>query len=116
MAGTGAIALKITLPEARTVQRRASQGTNRDGSKPPPGSAIRADYGEGRLWGHKYLFPSPNLNGRCPLGEATFARMGGRGEMRREPPFGPPWVNEGKSTLNRRYHYGLLFNQVRPLR
>jgi hypothetical protein len=30
--------------------------------------------------GHEERFPSPSLSGRCRLGEATFARMGGEEE------------------------------------
>jgi hypothetical protein len=30
--------------------------------------------------GHEERFPSPSLSGRCRLGEATFAGMGGKEE------------------------------------
>jgi hypothetical protein len=30
--------------------------------------------------GHEERFPPPSLNGRCQLGEATFAGMGGKEE------------------------------------
>jgi hypothetical protein len=30
--------------------------------------------------GHEDQFPPPTLSARCRLGEATFARMGGKGE------------------------------------
>jgi hypothetical protein len=37
--------------------------------------------------GHEERFPSPSLSGRCRLGEATFAGMGGKEEDAPVPDF-----------------------------
>jgi hypothetical protein len=50
--------------------------------------------------GHEERFPSPSLSGRCRLGEATFAGMGGKEEdaptaaIRTSTP-GPPRSTQG---------------------
>jgi hypothetical protein len=51
--------------------------------------------------GHEERFPSPSLSGRCRLGEATFAGMGGKEEDAPIPAFRGGTIEPPESTLNR---------------
>jgi hypothetical protein len=48
--------------------------------------------------GHEERFPSPSLSGRCRLGEATFAGMGGKEEDAPIPAARPLTIGRPKST------------------
>ena len=52
--------------------------------------------------GHEERFPSPSLSGRCRLGEATFAGMGGKEEDAPKAVVRPGTIEPLESTLNGR--------------
>jgi hypothetical protein len=50
-----------------------------------PGKGTLASMSAWSPMGHEERFPSPSLSGRCRLGEATFAGMGGKEEDAPKP-------------------------------
>ena len=65
---------------------RVADIADRNGHFPPRLNRSRISRW-GSALGHEERFPSPSLSGRCRLGEATFAGMGGKEEDAPVPDF-----------------------------